>query len=93
MRMTKKKKKAGSTASYGAKYGVKAKKQVKLIKKQKQSRYVCPQCKAKRVKRLSAGIFQCLKCGYKFTGGAYQSSTAAGMSGKKLISKIVGGKE
>jgi large subunit ribosomal protein L37Ae len=91
--MTKRKKKTGFTASYGARYGVKAKRQVEVIKQQKQSKYICPQCKAEKVKRVSAGIFQCSKCGYKFAGGAYLPSTPVGISTKKTIQKIIERKE
>jgi large subunit ribosomal protein L37Ae len=87
--MSKRKRKTGFTAAYGARYGVKPKKQAKVIKQQKQSKYICPQCKAKKVKRLSAGIFQCSKCGYKFAGGAYLPSTSVGISSKKAIQKII----
>jgi large subunit ribosomal protein L37Ae len=87
--MGKRKQKTGFTASYGARYGVKAKKQVKVIKQQKQSKYICPQCKAKKVKRVSAGIFKCSKCSYKFAGGAYLPSTSGGISAQKAIKKII----
>lgn len=32
----------------------------------------CSKCKAKKVKRIEAGIWQCQKCNRKFTSNAYR---------------------
>jgi large subunit ribosomal protein L37Ae len=85
--MTSRNKKAGSTASYGARYGVKIKKQMKRVKGMKQQKWTCPRCNMKKVKRLSAGIYECRKCGFKFAGGAYSPFTAPGENAQKLFAK------
>jgi len=43
----------------------------------------CPQCGFSRVKRLSVGIWECRKCGHKYTGGAYTPVTKLGVVAKR----------
>ncbi len=43
----------------------------------------CPQCAFVRVKRVSVGVWQCGKCGYKFAGGAYTPYTKLGAVAKR----------
>ena len=65
-------KKVGITGRFGARYGRKTKLRIKEIEEQyRNKKYECPNCKAIKVKRVSTAIWQCLKCGVKFAGGAY----------------------
>lgn len=73
--MTKKTKKVGSTGRFGARYGRGVKVIVKKIEKKQKMSYVCPSCKSKSLKRISAGIWVCRKCKAKFAGGAYSPRT------------------
>jgi len=69
--MTKRTKKVGISGKYGARYGVKIRKQVSNIEKQQRKLHECPRCKYIRVKRISTGIWQCSHCNLTFAGGAY----------------------
>ncbi len=65
-------KKVGTTGRFGARYGRKTKMRLKEVEALYRSKkYECPNCRAVRVKRVSTAIWQCIKCGLKFAGGAY----------------------
>jgi large subunit ribosomal protein L37Ae len=70
-----KKKKVGSTGRFGARYGRRVKVVLKEIEKKQKALYVCPSCKRKALRRISAGIWKCRKCNAKFAGGAYTPTT------------------
>jgi len=73
--MSRRTKKLGSAAKWGARYGLSVKKQVRAIDDVKKVRYSCPRCCKTNVKRVSSGIWECRSCSLKFTGGAYQPTT------------------
>lgn len=73
--MTKRTKKVGISGRFGSKYGRKVRVIINKIEKQQRSKYICPNCKSKTVKRISSGIWECKKCGTRFTGGAYRPTT------------------
>jgi large subunit ribosomal protein L37Ae len=64
-------KKLGSVKRFGARYGRKVKLKLAKIEAVQRGKHRCPYCHAINVKRLSAGIWNCRKCGAKFTGKAY----------------------
>lgn len=64
-------KKFGSGARFGARYGKKVKKIVSEIEAVEKKRHICPKCNMPYVKRVSSGVWLCKKCGHKFTGMAY----------------------
>ena len=68
---TKTKKKAGSGTRFGSRYGGTLRKKLSEIEKKQKTWQKCPYCKKLRVKRVSAGIWQCRSCSTKFTGKAY----------------------
>lgn len=65
------KKKIGTAGRFGARYGQKARQGIAEIEKVQRQRHLCPRCKMHYVKRISAGVWGCRKCGAKFAGGAY----------------------
>jgi len=74
-------KKVDITGRYGARYGAVNRKRARdVLTKMKTKYIVCPQCKTKgSVHRISTGIWHCRKCGAKFTGGAYSTTTLRGL--------------
>tara|TARA_Y100000310_G_scaffold307382_1_gene349417 strand:- start:51 stop:257 length:207 start_codon:yes stop_codon:yes gene_type:complete len=65
-------KKIGSAGRFGVRYGRRVRKKVSEVEKKQKSFYSCPSCNVRRAKRVSAGIWECKKCGSKFTGRAYE---------------------
>ena len=74
-------KKVGITGRFGARYGRKAKRQVKKIEENMKKKHVCPK----------AGIWECKKCGTVFTGGAYVPETPMAKAATRNIKRVVGG--
>jgi large subunit ribosomal protein L37Ae len=70
--------KVGTSGSLGARYGTVARKRYATLIGALRSAHECPQCHLTAVRRLSVGIWQCGRCGYKFTGGAYAPTTKLG---------------
>jgi large subunit ribosomal protein L37Ae len=76
-------KKVGPTRGLGPRYGSTVRKRyVKVIAGLKKA-HRCPQCGFERVKRESVGVWNCRKCGYRFTGGAYTPVTKLGVVAKR----------
>ena len=65
------KKKVGTAGRFGARYGKKVREKVAEIERIQRKRHKCLNCKMYYAKRVAKGIFECKKCGSKFTGGAY----------------------
>lgn len=63
--------KLGSVKRFGPRYGRKVKQKFAEVETLQRKKYKCPYCMQVRVKRLAAGIWECSKCGSKFTGKAY----------------------
>ena len=68
-------KKVGITGRFGARYGRKAKRSVKMIEENMK-------------KRQAAGIWKCRKCGAVFTGGAYVPETPMAKSAARNIRNV-----
>lgn len=66
-----KKKELGSIKRFGPRYGRRVKHKLAKIESILRGKQDCPYCSAKKIKRLSAGIWECGKCKTKFTGKAY----------------------
>lgn len=83
--MAKRTKKVGPAGRYQARYGVRARTQVRNVEIVQRDKHVCPSCGHKKVKRISTGIWQCKKCNTKFAGGAYNPRTESGQNVEKII--------
>ncbi len=80
-------KKVGSTGRFGQRYGVGVKKRVLKVEQKQNLPKVCPFCSFSKIKREAAGLYNCRKCGSKFTGGAYEPETLVGKTIKKMVSQ------
>jgi large subunit ribosomal protein L37Ae len=78
--MSRRTKKVGTSGRYGSRYGVKIRRRISGLEVRQRKKHVCPDCRYTAVKRVSTGIWACRHCGYTFTGGAYQPTTAVGES-------------
>lgn len=70
--MSRRTKKAGIVANFGARYGTSVRKGFKKAADSSRKKYKCPRCSYTSVRRISSGIWKCRHCDHKFTGGAYQ---------------------
>jgi len=67
----------GSVKRFGSRYGRTTRAKAGKIEAEQRKKHKCPYCLATRVKRVAAGIWNCSKCGAKFTGKAYTISRIA----------------
>jgi large subunit ribosomal protein L37Ae len=82
--MGKRTKKVGPTRGFGPRYGATVRKRyIKVVTEMKKP-HRCPQCGFSQVKRTSVGVWECKKCGFKFTGGAYTPVTKLGVVAKRV---------
>ena len=72
--------KLGSVKRFGARYGRKLKIKFSKIETEQRKLHKCPYCNKIAVKRIVLGIWNCRKCGAKFTGKAYSVT-------RKIITK------
>ncbi|RLF33117.1 MAG: 50S ribosomal protein L37ae, partial [Thermoplasmata archaeon] len=66
-------------------YGVRARTRVRNIEIVQKMKHLCPSCGHQKVKRISTSIWQCMKCGTKFAGGAYHPRTESGQNIEKML--------
>jgi large subunit ribosomal protein L37Ae len=63
---------AGSSKRFGARYGRKIRARVEKVESELKQKYACPYCSRQNVKRVAKGIWECRKCGSKFSAKAYK---------------------
>ena len=71
--------------NFNVKYGARIRKRYYAVRKEKIATYRCPDCGDESVRRKGTGIWECRHCKSVYAGGAYQFSTPAGDSAKRLI--------
>ena len=79
----KRKKKVGSTRGLGARYGSTVRKRYVEVLSGMKKAHKCPQCGSESVRRKSVGVWNCRKCDFTFTGGAYVPVTKLGVVAKR----------
>jgi len=60
-----------TTKRLGSRYGRTIRAKLGKIESMQKASYKCPTCQFKKVKRVNLGIWECEKCGAKFTSKAY----------------------
>jgi large subunit ribosomal protein L37Ae len=91
--MSEKKRRTGSAGRFGARYGRISRRRVAEIEEEMHDDHVCPECGEARVDRKGTGIWECSRCGYRFTGGTYRPETPAGRSVKRSIRAAIAEEE
>ena len=56
---------------FGSRYGRRVRHKFSKVEAEQKKGHKCPYCAEPKVKRISVGIWECKKCGSKFTGKAY----------------------
>jgi len=82
--MGKRTKKVGPTRGFGPRYGATVRKRYIKVVTEMKKRHRCPQCGFPQVKRVSVGVWECRKCGFTFTGGAYTPATKLGVVARRV---------
>lgn len=72
---------------FGARYGRTVRKRLGQIEAELRKKHRCPNCSSLKVKRVSVGVWRCVKCGFTFSGGAYLPSSSLGEVAKRSIRK------
>ena len=93
MSETERRRRTGSAGRFGARYGRVARRRVAEIESDMHEDHVCPECGSRAVDRKGSGIWQCGRCDYKFTGGAYRPETPGGRSVRRSIRTALAGEE
>jgi large subunit ribosomal protein L37Ae len=72
-----------SIKRFGARYGRTVKHKFGAVEAMHRKKYKCPYCSKQSVKRISAGIWECKKCGAKIASRAYT------VSKKKTVKEMI----
>jgi large subunit ribosomal protein L37Ae len=74
-----------SAGRFGPRYGRVGRKRVADIEEEMNDDHECPECGKDKVSRTDTGIWECAKCDYRFTGGAYSVTTPGGEAVERAI--------
>ena len=89
--MAKRIQKAGATARFGPRYGVSVRRRAGSAMAKKSRWYTCPKCHYVKVRRKSAGIWDCKKCDYTFSGGVWDPFTRASDANRRIVRRSLEG--
>jgi len=67
-------KKISHAGRFGVRYGKTIRERFNAIEVKQRKKQKCPFCNKLTAKRTAKGLWHCLNCGKKFTGGAYYLS-------------------
>jgi large subunit ribosomal protein L37Ae len=80
-------KKMGPAGGFGIRYGLSVRKKYNKIISNMRSDHECPKCGLRKVRRESVGIWNCRKCGFRFTGGSYVPSSKIANTAERVTRK------
>ena len=83
-----KKSKFGSMKRFGPRYGRRNKEKVASLEQEYRFKHKCPYCNYEQLKRLSAGIWECVKCKVKFAGKAYTTPKKTKVKTEKVEERV-----
>jgi len=89
--MTERRRQTGTSGRFGPRYGRVARRRISEIEEGMRAPHTCPECGAERVARTDTGIWQCSRCGHRFTGGAYRPETPGGRTVRRSIRAAMAG--
>ena len=69
--MSKRTKKVGSTGWMGPRYGIRIRRRVLEIDRERKRNAPCPRCSTVTLHRVASGVFECRRCGTRFASNAY----------------------
>lgn len=87
--MARRTKKVGPAGKFGTNYGMSLRKKWAGVDIKMRAPHKCPKCEKMGVKRISTGIWECRKCGNKFSGGAYLPKTSIAATADRILSKVM----
>lgn len=77
-----------SAKRFGTRYGASNKLKLAVIEEEQRKHQPCPTCGKTKAAWKSVGIFECQKCGAKFTAKAYSATKAITFSKKEEAEEI-----
>lgn len=81
-------KKIGHAGKFGPRYGMRLRRKWEEIEEKQRIFHECPVCKKISVKRIASGIWECRRCGAKFSGGAYMPYTGISKTIESVVKKM-----
>ena len=69
--MSKRTKKVGNTGWMGPRYGIRIRRRVLELDREREKDSACPRCATVTISRVASGVYECRRCGTRFASGAY----------------------
>ncbi|MCI4330556.1 MAG: 50S ribosomal protein L37ae [Thermoplasmata archaeon] len=88
--MSKRTKKVGNTGWMGPRYGIRIRRRVLELDRQRELDAACPRCSTVTVSRVASGVFECSRCGTKFASGAYLFTPAPPITRSEKVADAKG---
>jgi large subunit ribosomal protein L37Ae len=90
--MSKRTKKVGNTGWMGPRYGIRIRRRVLEIDRERKKPAACPKCSTVTIRRRASGVFICTRCHTQFASGAYMFSPPPPITRTERTAAASGGK-